>query len=306
MKKPILVVMAAGMGSRYGGLKQMDPVGSHGEVIMDYSLYDAKRAGFEKVVFVINRSIEDQFRATIGARISNYMTTEYAFQDLDDLPDGYTVPEGREKPWGTAHAILSARDRIDSSFAVINSDDYYGPNGFKLIYDFLASHTDGKRYQYCMVGYLLKNTVTPNGSVSRGICSVNDRSGLIDVMERTQIEERGKDICFTEDAGKTWTDIDGDSLVSMNFWGFSESFLAECQNRFPSFLDQAYRSNPTGAEYFLPSVVSALLSEDKAAVEVLSCPDQWYGVTYKKDKPEIVRALDAMTTSGVYPSPLWK
>ncbi len=306
MKKPILVVMAAGMGSRYGGLKQMDPVGGHGEVIMDYSLFDARRAGFEKVIFIIKHSIEEAFKETIGSRVEKYMTVEYAFQDLNDLPSGYAVPEGREKPWGTCHAILAARDLIDAPFAVINADDYYGSHCFQLIYDYLCSHTDDDKYRYCMVGYLLKNTVTENGSVARGVCTANDCGDLVSVVERTQIEPYSGGIHFTEDKGETWTDIDQDTIVSMNLWGFTESFIREAASRFPAFLDDALANNPLKGEYFLPSVVTQLLSEEKATVKVLTCPDKWYGVTYREDKPAVVKALSDMTAEGLYPSPLWQ
>lgn len=306
MKKPILVVMAAGMGSRYGGLKQMDPVGSHGEVIMDYSLYDAKRAGFEKVIFIIKHSIEDIFKGKIGNRISRYMDVAYAYQDLNDLPEGYSVPEGREKPWGTCHAILAARDLIDAPFAVINADDYYGTECFRIIYDYLSSHTDDNKYRYCMVGYLLKNTVTENGSVARGVCTADADSNLISVVEHTQIEQYEGGIRFTKDKGETWTDIDGETIVSMNLWGFTESFITESQTRFPAFLDEALVSNPLKGEYFLPSVVSQLLAEDKATVKVLESSDKWYGVTYREDKPGIVKALAEKADAGIYPAPLWK
>ncbi len=305
MKKPILVVMAAGMGSRYGGLKQMDPVGSHGEVIMDYSLYDAKRAGFEKVIFIIKHSIEDAFKEKIGNHISLYMDVEYAYQDLEDLPEGYAVPEGREKPWGTCHAILAARNLIDAPFAVINADDYYGAECFRIIYDYLSNHTDDEKYRYCMVGYLLKNTVTENGSVSRGVCTADADANLVSVVEHTQIEQYENGIRFTEDKGETWTDIDGETIVSMNLWGFTESFITESQSRFPAFLDEALVSNPLKGEYFLPSVVSQLLAEDKAAVKVLESPDKWYGITYREDKPGIVKALADKADAGIYPSPLW-
>ncbi len=305
MPKPILVVMAAGMGSRYGGLKQVDPVGPHGEVIMDYSLFDARRAGFERVIFVIKREIEDVFKEKIGNHITEHMNVSYAFQELSDLPAGCTVPAGREKPWGTAHAVLAARELIDAPFAVINADDYYGPQGFRLIYDFLTSHKDDKKYRYCMVGYRLENTVTPNGSVSRGICTADEKNHLIRVVEHTRIEEQADAIRYTEDGGATWTDVRGDALVSMNFWGFSESLLKEAWERFPAFLDRVLAEDPLGAEYFLPSVVSQLLTEHRAAVEILPCPDKWYGVTYREDKPEVIRALAGMTASGTYPAPLW-
>lgn len=306
MKKPILVVMAAGMGSRYGGLKQIDPVGSHGEVIMDYSLFDAKRTGFEKVIFIIKHSIEDIFKEKIGSHIEKYMTVEYAYQDLNDLPEGYTVPEGREKPWGTCHAILAARDLIDAPFAVINADDYYGSQCFQIIYDYLCSHGDDEKYRYCMVGYLLKNTVTENGSVARGVCTADKDGNMVSVVEHTQIEQYENGIRFTEDKGETWTDIDGDTIVSMNLWGFTESFIREAAARFPAFLDQAIAENPLKGEYFLPSVVTQLLSENKATVRILECPDKWYGVTYREDKPDVEKALADMTKAGLYPAPLWK
>ncbi|MCD8366085.1 MAG: nucleotidyltransferase [Clostridiales bacterium] len=306
MKKPILVVMAAGMGSRYGGLKQIDPVGRCGEVIMDYSLYDARRAGFEKVIFIIKHAIEDIFREKIGNHIADYMEVEYAYQDLDDLPEGYTVPEGREKPWGTCHAILAARDLIDAPFAVINADDYYGTQCFQIIYNYLCSHQDDEKYHYCMVGYLLKNTVTPNGSVARGICTADTGGNLISVVERTKIEPHEDGIRFTENDGKTWTNLDKNTIVSMNLWGFTESFVKEAGLRFAAFLDDALRVNPLKGEYFIPSVVTRLLDEGKATVRVLPCPDKWYGVTYREDKPDVVKALDDMTEAGLYPAPLWK
>ena len=306
MKKPILVVMAAGMGSRYGGLKQIDPVGSHGEVIMDYSLYDARRAGFEKVIFIIKHSIEEQFKEKIGNHISKYMDVSYAYQDLDDLPEGFSVPEGREKPWGTCHAILAARDLIDAPFAVINADDYYGTECFRVIFDYLSTHGDDDKYRYCMVGYSLKHTVTENGSVARGVCTADENGNLVSVRELTQIEQYEGGIHFTEDKGETWQDIDKDTIVSMNLWGFTESFVAEAKARFAAFLTEALASNPLKGEYFLPSVVSQLLAEDKAVVKVLSSPDKWYGVTYREDKPTVVKALAEKAEAGIYPSPLWQ
>ncbi|WP_455191478.1 nucleotidyltransferase family protein [Eubacterium ramulus] len=306
MKKPILVVMAAGMGSRYGGLKQIDPVGSHGEVIMDYSLYDARRAGFERVIFIIKHSIEKEFHEAIGARIANYMDVSYAYQDLEDLPEGYTIPEEREKPWGTCHAILAARDLIDAPFAVINADDYYGTTCFQIIYDYLSTHTDDDKYRYCMVGYQLKNTVTENGSVARGVCTTDADANLVSVVEHTQIETYENGIHFTEDKGATWQEIDVDTTVSMNLWGFNESFIKEAKDRFPAFLDDAMINNPMKGEYFLPSVVSQLLAEGKATVKVLKSPDKWYGVTYREDKPGIVKALADKAAAGFYPVPLWQ
>ena len=233
------------------------------------------------------------------------MEVAYAYQDLDDLPEGYTVPEGREKPWGTCHAILAARDLIDAPFAVINADDYYGTTCFQIIYDYLSTHADDDKYRYCMVGYQLKNTVTENGSVARGVCTTDADSNLVSVVEHTQIEQYENGIRFTEDKGETWHDIDGDTTVSMNLWGFSESFIKEAKLRFPAFLDDAMVSNPLKCEYFLPSVVSQLLDEGKATVKVLKSPDKWYGVTYREDKPGIVKALAQKAEEGLYPSPLW-
>ena len=306
MNKPVLVVMAAGMGSRYGGLKQLDPVGNHGQLIIDYSIYDARRAGFETVVFVIKHEIEDAFKAGIGDRLSKVMNVKYAYQDLSDLPEGYTIPEGRVKPWGTAHAILAARKIIDGPFAVINADDCYGPEGFKAIYDYLSAHPDQDGcYEYAMVGYLVGNTVTENGHVARGVCVEDEEGYLLKVTERTHIEKDGADARYTEDEGKTWTALPGDTIVSMNLWGFTKSFLTEAEARFPAFLDKALVENPLKGEYFLPSVVTQLLEEGKARVKVLRSADKWYGVTYREDKPVVVKAIADMTAQGLYPDNLW-
>lgn len=306
MNKPVLIVMAAGMGSRYGGLKQLDPVSKNNQLIIDYSLYDARRAGFETVVFVIKKEIETAFRDGIGDRISRVMDVRYAFQDRFDLPQGYTCPQEREKPWGTAQAVLAARDIIDGPFAVINADDYYGPEGFKQIYDYLSSNPDREDcYEYAMVGYLLENTVTENGHVARGVCQENENHFLTSVIERTKIMKG--EVCprYTEDDGATWTDLPGDTVVSMNLWGFHKSYLQEAWARFPAFLDKALAENPLKAEYYLPFVVSSLLVEGKARVKVLRSTDRWYGVTYKEDKPTVVAAIAAMTESGLYPESLW-
>ena len=307
MKKPILVVLAAGMGSRYGGLKQIDPVGPNGEVIIDYSIFDARRAGFETVVFIIKHEIEDAFKAAIGDRLSKVMEVRYAFQQLDDLPAGFTVPEGREKPWGTSHAILAARDVIDAPFAVINADDYYGPEAFQVIYDYLSTHSDDDKYRYAMVGYLLKNTVTENGHVARGVCVENPDHTLADVTERTKIATYEGGIHFTEDDGATWTDVPADTPVSMNLWGFDPSFVGELKTRFVPFMQElASTPNPLKTEFLLPTVVGQMLTEGTAKVTVLHSADKWYGVTYKEDKPVVMRALADMMESGVYPDPLWK
>ena len=305
MNKPVLVIMAAGMGSRYGGLKQLDPVGSHGQLIIDYSIYDARRAGFETVVFVIKPEIEADFKAAIGDRVARLVDVKYAYQLKEDLPEGYAVPEERTKPWGTAHAALSVREIVDGPFAVINADDYYGPEAFREIYDYLSAHEDGALYEYVMVGYLLKNTVTENGTVARGVCEETADNFLTRVTERTKIE-KGEPPRYTEDDGQTWTELPGDTIVSMNMWGFTRSFLDEAWVRFPAFLDKALAENPAKAEYFLPSVVSQLIDEGKARVKVLRSEDKWYGVTYREDKPTVVSAIAEKTTSGLYPDRLWE
>ena len=305
-KKPVLVVMAAGMGSRYGGLKQIDPVGSQGEAILDFSLFDAHEAGFETAVIIIKEAIREDFMATVGKRLEKCpMEIRYAYQELDALPAGYSVPAGRVKPWGTCHAVLCAKDVIDGApFAVINADDYYGKSAYKVIYDALCAAEDGEKFDYCMVGYLLGNTVTDNGSVARGVCQT-DNGLLTQIVERTRIEKQADGIRFTED-GETWTDLTADTIVSMNLWGFTPSFLPELEKRFPNFLDTLAVKNPEKAEYFLPLAVEDLLREDKATVKVLQSPDKWFGVTYAADKPVVVAALKEKTEAGLYPDGLWK
>lgn len=306
MNKPVLVVLAAGMGSRYGGLKQMDSVAGHGQSIIDYSIYDARRAGFEKVIFVIKRALEEDFRRLVGDRIARGIQVEYAFQELDDLPAGYAVPAGRKKPWGTTHAVLAARDLIRGPFAVINSDDYYGPEAFRLIYDFLSTQDEAAVPQrYAMVSYLLGNTVTDNGSVARGVCRVGEDGLLREVVEHTRIEKDGSDARSTLDGGETWVPLPGSTPVSMNFWGFQRSFVDEGEARFPEFLDRILAENPEKGEFYLPLLVSRLIGEGKAQVQVLPSEDKWYGVTYREDKPGVVAALADMTARGLYPENLW-
>lgn len=307
MEKPVLVVMAAGMGSRYGGLKQIDPVGPHGELIIDYSIFDARRAGFETVVFVIKPELEETFRQAIGDRLSRYMTVKYAYQELSDLPAGYAVPEGRVKPWGTCHAVLAARRQVHGPFAVINSDDYYGPQAFQEIYDYLSSTADRPgQYQYAMVGYRLGNTVTEHGTVARGVCETDEEGFLRQITERTQIAKEGEDARYTQDGGQTWTPLSGDTVVSMNLWGFTRSFLDEASVGFPAFLRRTLVEDPMKGEYFLPYVVERLIHTDKARVKVLRSGDKWYGVTYPQDKPLVMQALADMTREGRYPAPLWQ
>lgn len=273
---------------------------------MDFSIYDAVNAGFEKVVFIIKKENEADFKAAIGDRLSKVIDVEYVFQDLNNLPEGYGVPEGRVKPWGTGHAILSCIGTVDAPFAVINADDYYGSHAFQMIYDYLTTHEDDEKYRYTMVGYVLENTLTENGHVARGVCVTDENSYLQKINERTHIEKRGAETAYTEDEGKTWTVIPEGSVVSMNMWGFSESILKELKDRFAKFLDENLEANPLKCEYFLPFVVDELLGEGKATVEVLKSLDKWYGVTYKEDKPVVVAAIQALKDSGLYPEKLWE
>ncbi len=305
MSKPVLVIMAAGMGSRYGGLKQIDPIDEQGHIIMDFSIFDAKRAGFEKVVFIIKKENEADFKEAIGKRIEKVMKVEYVFQDVHNIPAGFSVPEGRVKPWGTAHAVLSAIDVIDGPFAVINADDYYGKDAFQKIYDYLSTHKDDEKYRYTMVGYELGNTLTENGHVSRGICSLSENNELVSVVEKTHIEKKGDGAVYTEDEGVSWHSLPVDSVVSMNMWGFGASFLQEVKQGFVSFLEENLVNNPMKCEYYLPTVVSNLLADNRATVAVLTSVDRWYGVTYKEDKPVVVAAIKNMKESGLYPERLW-
>ena len=308
MKKPVLVVMAAGMGSRYGGLKQIDPVGSQGEAILDFSLFDAHEAGFETAVIIIKEAIREDFMATVGKRLEKCpLEIRYAYQEIHKIPAGFVIPEGRTKPWGTCHAVLCAKDTIDGApFAVINADDYYGKSAFKVIYDYLCTAKDGEFYDYCMVGYQLGNTVTDHGSVARGVCEVTGDGYLADVIERTKIEKYAGGIHFTEDDGASWTDVPAEATVSMNMWGYTPSFLQEIDDRMAEFLSTAVPANPQKAEFYLPKLVSILLQQKKATVKVLHSADKWFGVTYAADKPQVVAALQAMTAEGKYPDGLWK
>ena len=305
MNKPTLVIMAAGMGSRYGGLKQIDPVDEQGDIIMDFSIYDAIKAGFEKVVFIIKEENEADFREAVGNRVSEQIAVSYVYQRLENVPEDFIIPEGRVKPWGTGHAVICASEEVDGPFAVINADDYYGREAFELIYRYLTTHQDDDKYRYTMVGYRLENTLTENGYVARGVCETNEQGYLRSVTERTRIEKHGDEIAYTKDDGDTWTLLGEDVPVSMNMWGFTESFFVELRRRFPKFLQNALQDNPEKAEYFLPSVVSELLAEDLATVKVLKTSDKWYGVTYQEDKPVVEAAIKKMKEDGKYPVDLW-
>ena len=303
MKKPVLVIMAAGMGSRYGGMKQVDPIDEMGHIIMDFSVFDARRAGFEEVIFIIKREMEEVFREVIGDRISRTMKVHYVYQELSELPGCFTVPEGRVKPWGTGHAVLCAASVIDGPFAVINADDYYGTHAFKLIYDALCTEpdTDGGKQHYVMIGYHLKNTLTENGSVARGVCTVDEDGRLSSIEELTRIIKTEDGAVYSGDEGKTWTKLDPDSVVSMNMWGFPESFLKELGDLFPRFLEDNLKTNPLRCEYFLPFAVNDLMKEHKADVTVMTTPDVWHGVTYAQDKQSVVDAMQKLREEGVYP-----
>ncbi|MCR5720456.1 MAG: nucleotidyltransferase, partial [Lachnospiraceae bacterium] len=269
----------------------------------DFSIFDAVRAGFEKVVFIIKKEIEKDFKETIGDRIAEKVKVEYVFQELDKLPAGYDVPDGRTKPWGTGHAIWCCKDVIDGPFAVINADDYYGSHAFKMIYDKLASTDDASKL--CMVGYVVKNTLTENGHVSRGVCEVSDDMKLIKVQERTRIELHDGKVEYTEDEGKTWVGLPEDEIVSMNLWGFTTKIFESLEGRFKAFLDNEKPFNPLKCEFYLPSVVQEMLSNNEATVDVMTSMDKWFGVTYKEDKGKVVDAIKALKAEGVYTEKLW-
>jgi len=306
LKEPILLIMAAGMGSRYGGLKQIDPVGSAGELIIDFSLYDAMRAGFKKVIFIVKKENESDFRALIDGGAGKFLETEYAFQTLSDIPKEFSVPEGRVKPWGTCHAVLSAKHLIDSPFAVINADDFYGSDAFQKSYDFLALSEDDAKLSCCMIGYKLENTLTEHGHVARGICDVSGGGFLTGIVERTRVMRSGGQIAFSEDEGNTWVEIKENSLVSMNFWGFSKKILSNFEEKFSIFLANAIKNDPLKSEFYLPAAVGQLINEGRADFKVLMSNDRWHGVTYKDDKAAVVAAIQAMKNTGIYPGILWK
>jgi len=307
MTKPILVIMAAGMGSRYGGLKQIDPVGSAGEIIIDFSLYDAMMAGFDRAIFIIKKEMEPDVRALMDDGAAKHIDISYAFQSLDDIPDGFTVPEGREKPWGTCHAVLAARDMIDEPFVVINADDYYGTSAWQHMYDFLKNpdaHCNAEKPTYAMIGYSLKNTLTEYGTVARGVCVTDGEGNLSKIDERLKIGWRDGGIAYTED-DLHYIPVPDDSAVSMNFWGFTLDFMDKMKSGFPEFLTNELPENPLKAEYLLPRKVDELLNSGQAIVKVIPTGDRWYGVTYKKDKAPTVAALQALKDRGIYPEILW-
>ncbi len=305
MDKPTLVILAAGMGSRYGGLKQIDPVDDRGHKIIDFSIYDALQAGFGKVVFIIKRENEKDFKECVGDAVSKHIEVEYVYQELSNVPEGFQIPEGRVKPWGTAHAILCCRDVVKEPFAVINADDYYGRSAYAELYRFLTTHKDDEKLRYAMVGYQLGNTLTENGSVARGVCVTDEKGFLQDIAERTKIVKRQTDAAFTEDDGATWTPLPLDTPVSMNMWAFSPSIFEELTAATERFFAEEVEKNPLKAECFLPIEVGRLLKAGKATVEVLHSADKWFGVTYKEDKPFVTASIASLKAAGVYPDVLW-
>jgi len=302
---PTLIVMAAGIGSRYGGLKQVDPIGPHGEIVIDYAVFDALRAGFGKAIFLIRKDIEEIFRERVGSTIEKQVQTVYVFQELDNLPPGFSVPPERKKPWGTGHAVLSCKDAVHEPFAVINADDFYGPGAFQALADYLrqAQDLEGGPYDYSMAGYELENTLSEHGTVSRGVCEVTPDGYLAQVRERTKIKRFGDQVKYTEN-GEEWVTLPAHSTVSMNMWGFTPGFFKELEQIFPRFL-KANVETMSKVEFYLPSVVNQLLDEQKARVKVLPVQEKWFGVTYPEDRASVQEAIRGLVRQGVYPESLW-
>lgn len=304
MRKPQLIIMAAGLGSRFGGLKQMAPVDPQGHWIIDYSIFDALRAGFGDIILIVKEENEPLFRETLGRRIGKKANIIYVHQKPDILPPGFSIPEGRTKPWGTAHAVLCARDAVNAPFAAINADDFYGAGAFRALYDFLTG--DGPESEQAMVGYRIENTLTENGYVSRGVCQSDEKgTHLKGIIERTRIEPREGGAAYTEDDGKTWTFLPAGTLVSMNFWGFRLGMMKEIESRFAPFLRENLPKNPLKCEYFLPLIPNQLIQEGKGSVRILPTPEKWYGITYHDDLPALQSAVARMKEAGVYPDELW-
>ena len=305
--KPTLVILAAGMGSRYGGLKQIDPIDEQGHKIIDFSIYDAKRAGFGKVVFIIKKEHEEDFRSCVGDAISKHMEVDYVFQDLTDVPKDFAIPEGRVKPWGTTHALLCCKDVVKEPFAVINADDYYGKNAYVTLAEFLKQQEERKDLPvYAMVGYQLKNTLTDKGSVARGLCMRDDQDYLTEIVERTKIIKTQDGAAFTEDDGVSYTPVSVDTLVSMNMWAFYPDIFPLMEEAMEQFFKEKVGHNPMKAECLIPTEVGGLLEKKKAAVKVLSSTDRWFGVTYQEDKPMVKEAIQQLKDSNLYPEYLWK
>ena len=306
MKKTALVIMAAGIGSRFGGgIKQLEPVGPNGEIIMDYSIHDALEAGFDRIIFVIRHDLEEDFKEVIGNRIEKIAPVTYAFQELSDVPEGFSVPADRKKPWGTGQAVRCCKGVVNEPFAVINADDYYGVHAFQEIYDFLSTHQDDDKYRYTMVAYKVENTLTENGHVARGVCTTDEQNHLVAIHERTHIEKRGDQTEYTEDDGQTWTVIPEGSLVSMNMWGFTPEILDYLDQDFAAFLS-AQKEGDLKCEYLIPTVVDDMLKKQLADVQVLETRDRWFGVTYAEDKAYVTDSIQALVKGGIYPEKLFQ
>lgn len=300
--KPTLLILAAGIGSRYGGLKQLDKIGPSGETIIDYSIYDAIKAGFGNVIFIIKESIEDDFKETFVEKLQDKIAIDYVFQEIWMVPDGILVPDERQKPWGTGHAVMMADGKIKGPFAVINSDDFYGRGAYKTLANYYRDWTPARENDYCMVGYHVENTLSEFGSVSRGVCTGNESSCLVDVVERTHIERGAAGIAFKDEAGSL-VSLPGETIVSMNFWGFTPSLFTFLNKRFKEFLKK--NGENLKAEFYIPSVVNDLITANKATVKILDCPDKWFGMTYKEDRETVVRSIRELIKQGVYPENLW-
>lgn len=305
MKKPTLVILAAGMGSRYGGLKQIDPIDEEGHKIIDFSIYDAIEAGFGKVVFIIKKEHEADFRSCIGDAVSRHIEVKYVYQDLQNVPADFEIPEERVKPWGTTHALQCCKGVVQEPFAVINADDYYGKSAYVTLYEYLTTHEDKEVHPYAMVGYQLKNTLTDKGSVTRGCCVTNEQGFLTDIVERTNIVKTQEGAAYSEDDGATWNPVDVDTLVSMNMWAFYPSIFDEFEEAMAQFFKESVAKNPLKAECLIPTEVGTLLKKGKATVEVLSSKDKWFGITYQEDKPMVKASIAALKEEGVYPKNLW-
>ncbi|MCU4174944.1 nucleotidyltransferase family protein [Carboxylicivirga sp. N1Y90] len=297
--KPTLLILAAGMGSRYGGLKQMDELGPHGETIIDYSVYDAIQSGFDKVVFVIRESFADLFKERFEPRFAGKIKTEYVYQELDDLPVGFSVPEGREKPWGTGHAILMAKKVINEPFAIINADDFYGREAYKQVFDFVAESTDDN--EYAMVGYSLNNTLSEHGTVSRGVCETNANDQLVNIVERTKIGYEEEKIFFYEEDSKT--ELTGKEAVSMNFWAFKANYFERLEDAFKLFLEE--KGQEMKSEFYFNAVVDQLIKKGEVSTKVIRTDSKWFGVTYKEDKPLVQDKIDHLIQNDIYPEKLW-
>lgn len=302
--KPTLLLLAAGMGSRYGGLKQLDGLGPNGETIMDYSIYDAIQAGFGKIVFVIRKDFEDQFREKVLSKYEGHIPAELVFQGIDALPEGYSVPEGRSKPWGTNHAVMMAKDVINEPFCVINCDDFYNRDSFKVIGKFLADLPEGSKNRYAMVGFRVGNTLSDNGTVARGICSKDKDENLTTVVERTEIERHGSDVQYKDENGN-WISVPDNTPVSMNVWGFTPDYFEYSEISFKNFLSDPKNLENPKAEFFIPLLVNQLINDGTATVRVLDTTSKWFGVTYAADRPDVVSRIQKLIDEGVYPAKLF-